>query len=395
MSQQPFLFAAAEQRGHAFLRAWNAREAAYCGVLAYTETCLIPGVSAAGVSDELRPLTPAADAEVVLLGQSVCLPRLPSHPTGAAGPAGITRAALQMAGVVPIFVGIGLPVWPAVACTRLSEIGGADIRAGRAVPEAVALFAAGQVLGRDLARSHAWLMIGESVPGGTTTALSVLLALGYAADGRVSGSSPGNAHHLKSLVAHGALDAAGLGPGDGRRDVLGAIAAVGDPMQPVVCGVLLAAAERGVPVLLAGGSQMVAVAALAAALCGRDVLDRCAIGTTRWVVADRSADVSGLVGEISPDLPLVAANLDFGASRRPELRLYEAGLVKEGVGAGGSALAALCCSGVDLEALHNRIDAVYEDLLGRLTADTANAAADSCRGEPCSPSENEKGQPDR
>src|SRR5260370_25801692 len=99
----PILFATAPERGRAFAQRWAGHRPAFCCVLAHTDTCLIPGVSAAGVTEELRPFTPAADAEVVHLGAPVCLPVLPSNPLGAAGPAGITRAALLLAGVAPVF----------------------------------------------------------------------------------------------------------------------------------------------------------------------------------------------------------------------------------------------------------------------------------------------------
>ncbi|HEV7665830.1 MAG TPA: TIGR00303 family protein [Chloroflexota bacterium] len=362
----PLLFAAAAERGRAFVAPWRGAEPEFCCVLAHTDTCVRPGLSAAGISDHLRPLTPAADAEVVLLGQSRCLPALPSHPSGAAGPSGITRAALRLAGIDASFVGVGLRTWPAAVCRRLSEASGGDIAFGRAVPEAKRLFELGLGLGAELARESTCLVVGESVPGGTTTALALLLALGYAADGRVSGSGPGNARHLKSRVAHAALRAAGLSVGGGRADPLGAVAAIGDPMQPVVCGVALAAAEAGSSVLLAGGSQMVGVAALLEALRGPGSFERIAIGTTRWVVDDGSADVQGLASEVSPLLAVVAANLDFSSSRHAALHAYEHGMVKEGVGAGGAAIAALLATGLSAEYLEEAIDQVYDELLGRL-----------------------------
>src|SRR6266581_4621303 len=76
----PILFSAAPERGHAFAQRWAGQQPAFCCVLAHTDTCLIPGVSAAGISEELRPYTPAADAEVVHLGAPRCISRLPSNP---------------------------------------------------------------------------------------------------------------------------------------------------------------------------------------------------------------------------------------------------------------------------------------------------------------------------
>ena len=99
-------------------------------------------------------------------------------------------------------------------------------------------------------------------------------------------------------------------------------------------------------------------------------------GTTRWIVQDPAADVLGLAAEISPDLAILAANLDFSASRHAGLRQYERFLVKEGVGAGGVCVAALL-AGSSIDLLHAQIDATYDKLLGR---PTASDSADSRRG---------------
>jgi uncharacterized protein (TIGR00303 family) len=222
-------------------------------------------------------------------------------------------------------------------------------------------------LGRERCPSAPYLVLGESVPGGTTTALAVLLALGYAAEGRVSGSLPDNAHELKTRVARTALEAAGLTVGGARADPLLAVSRVGDPMQPLAAGIALGATREGCDVLLAGGSQMLAVAALLRALDGERALERIAVGTTRWIVQDPSADVTGLARDISSDLAVLAANLDFSASRHAGLRKYERFVVKEGVGAGGACIAALLATGATLDALRERIDATYDELLGRLT----------------------------
>jgi uncharacterized protein (TIGR00303 family) len=357
---EPILFATAAEHGRAFADRWRGLRPTFYCVLGHTDTCLIPGVSSAGITEDLRTFTPAADAEVVKLGAALCLPMLPSNPLGAPGPSGITRAALCLAGLDAHFVGAGLRIWPAAECLRVGEEPGGSIELGRSVPGALRLFEAGLALGRRLQADY--LVLGESVPGGTTTALAVLIALGYAAEGRVSGSVPGNAHALKSRVVRAALEAAWL---TAPCDPMLAMARVGDPMQPLATGIVIGATQDGCDVLLAGGSQMLAVAALVQALAGS--LERVAIGTTRWVIQDPAADVAGLAAEISPDLAVMAANLDFSSSRHPGLRQYEQFLVKEGVGAGGACIAALL-SGATVVGLHERIDATYDELLGRLTS---------------------------
>jgi NaMN:DMB phosphoribosyltransferase len=160
LEPEPILFVCAEERGRAFTARWRGLRPTYWCVLAHTDTCLLTGISSAGLSEELRPLTPAADAEVVLLGAPVCLPLLPSNPLGTPGPAGITRAALGLAGVEARFIGAGLRLWPETECLRLSDTPGASIEHGFAVADAEALFEAGQRLGHEAARSSAYLILG-------------------------------------------------------------------------------------------------------------------------------------------------------------------------------------------------------------------------------------------
>lgn len=356
----PILYPAAAARGRELAARWRGQVPFFGCVLAHTDTCLIPGLSAAGVSGELLAYTPAADAEAIVYGAPRSLPGLPTHPLGPPGPAGITRAAARLAKLPVAFYAAGLRVWPDVPYTRVECAPGGRIDRGRAVPEARQLFARGGEIGRGLVGRGPYVVLGESVPGGTTTALALLLALGIAADGRISGSQRGNAHGLKSQTVQAAMMAAGLEMGGGRGDPLGAAAALGDPMQPLTAGIAAALAEREVDVLLAGGSQMVAVAALLAAVRGRDLLRRVALGTTRWVIEDPHADVAGLAGEVSPDLPLLAINLDFSHARHAPLRAYEQSLVKEGAGAGGACLAAILATGMTIHRLQAAIDDAYE-----------------------------------
>jgi NaMN:DMB phosphoribosyltransferase len=129
-------------------------------------------------------------------------------------------------------------------------------------------------------------------------------------------------------------------------DPLEVVAAVGDPMQPLAAGVVLAAAAAGVPVLLAGGSQMAAVLALALALAPAELRPGlagfAALGTTAWVAREPGSDLALLlrrIGERWDVEPLAfAAGLRFHRCTSPPLRDYERGFVKEGVGAGGLAL---------------------------------------------------------
>ena len=120
------------------------------------------------------------------------------------------------------------------------------------------------------------------------------------------------------------------------------IAAVGDPMQIVVACMAIAA-SRSCGVLLAGGTQMLAVYAVTRAIAQSYNLiwqpEQIIVGTTRWVADDATGDTVGLANVVG-DVPLIGTQLSFASSRYEQLRAYEKGFVKEGVGAGGCAIAA-------------------------------------------------------
>lgn len=118
-------------------------------------------------------------------------------------------------------------------------------------------------------------------------------------------------------------------------------------MQVAVVAMTLAA-SRWTGVLLGGGTQMLAVYALAHRWAAQDCLNwtpqAIAIGTTRWVTVDPTAQTHRLPQRLIPDdpegPPFFAADLNFADATFSALRVYEEGFVKEGVGAGASAIAA-------------------------------------------------------
>jgi uncharacterized protein (TIGR00303 family) len=189
-----------------------------------------------------------------------------------------------------------------------------------------------------------YLILGECVVGGTTTALSVLTGLGFAAAGKVNSSHTTCNHAQKWTLVQAGLQQAGIDPAMSSVsiDPLQLVAAVGDPMQVAVAGMAIAA-SRTCGVLLAGGTQMLAVYALIRAIAHYYSLpwqpEQIAIGTTRWVAEDPTGDTIGLAETIA-SAPLLATQLSFDSSRYAQLRAYEQGYVKEGMGAGGCAIAA-------------------------------------------------------
>ncbi|WP_017327906.1 nicotinate mononucleotide-dependent phosphoribosyltransferase CobT [Synechococcus sp. PCC 7336] len=339
----------------------------------FTETALIPGISAAGATPAARRWTAIADAEVLLQGYSS---RLPTAPEGYPSPVVISQAICQQLDLPLAVFDCGLPerVPGAIAVQPHSpSTTAACLSTGRALSRDTVetLFECGLHWGERLAAEHPYVAIGECVAGGTTTALAVLMALGFDADGMVNSSHP-VCNHPQKL----ALVRQGLAQLPDRPDALAIAAAVGDPVQPFAAGMTLSA-SRTMPVLLAGGTQMLAVYALARRLASEFHIpwqpSRVAVGTTRWVAEDPTGRTVDLAELLAP-LPLLATQLSFLQSQFSQLQAYERGYVKEGVGAGGLAIAASLYADWSQPHLLAAIETTYTALLAMPSPPTIPAA---------------------
>ncbi len=310
-------------------------------VLGFTDTCLIPGISAAGKTPADRRFTAIADAE--FLARGVCpQPDYPLPPLIAgASPVYISRAILAALDFPLYIFNAGLPKPPTIPHIDLGGMPAACLTTGAALPLDIVthLYQQGLTWGEKLAAAaeDSYVIIGECVVGGTTTALSLLSGLGIDAVGKVNSSHPVCNHQQKWTIVQQGLSQLKL-----PLSPLALVAAIGDPMQIVVAGMAIAASRTN-GVLLAGGTQMLAVAALIQAIGVERGLTinnaQIVVGTTAWVAEDRSGDTVALANLI-PQIPLISTRLSFADSRYPQLGVYEQGFVKEGVGAGGAAIAA-------------------------------------------------------
>ena len=335
----------------------RAQRPTFVCTIANSDTGAIEGLSIAGSSADMRKYTPPADMEALFYGSARCIPGVAATPDGIPSPVIVTMAALG-ASAMPIFVvDAGTEVQPQTPYFRLGTVPGRSIVTGDAVDDVNGLFERGWHLGANLAKLTDYLILGESVPAGTTMALAVMLALGLHAEDKVSSTMIGGAHSLKQATVEQAFAAAGITKGSLAGDPLEAVRRVGDPMQAVVAGIATGASSS-VPVMLAGGTQMAAVAAIVDRL-GKANMENLCIGTTRWVLRDPDADLISLA-EQAHCPRIYAADLNFGQARFPGMLPYEAGLVKEGVGAGGTAVAALTYGGLTPADLLARVEGVYE-----------------------------------
>ena len=318
-----------------------------------TETSLIPGLSGAGASPELTEYTPAADVELMVLGNVRCMEEIPQTVVGKAAaptPAMLTKASLEIADIPFIIADAGCKIKPSIECMKLGSDYGRDIRTGKGVLNPLEIYENSRELGAELARRHPMLIIGESIAAGTTTALGVLRALGYDANEKVSGSMPHNPHDMKTKIVDEGLKNAGLNPETDNIDGLQAIGAVGDPTLAAITGLVLGVDEQ-IPIIL----EMAAACAVIKSIKPSFDFSNINVATTVFVVGDETADLIGLLKQIDEDITLHSVDPKFEESTHDGLKNYLEGFVKEGAGAGGAMFTALA-RGVPLEKLREKIE---------------------------------------
>jgi uncharacterized protein (TIGR00303 family) len=317
-----------------------------------TRTAAIDGISAAGRDPSLLVHTSSADAEILAYGDTVRAPVVPVSPTGCPTPAAVTRAAREVLGFDVTVVDAGLAESTGAPTVSVGARPGQDVREQDPVPSAVGAFEAARQFGRALPEPA--VTVGETIPGGTTTALGVLQALGE--DLPVSSSLPENPLDLKERVVAEGLDASSFAPGDAAGEPKTAIRRMGDPVLAVVAGVALGAVETDTHVTLGGGTQMVAAAALLRH-AGYD--GPLAHATTSFIDADPTVDLQGAAAAL--DLDLTVTDPGFTEDHVAMAR-YLAGEGKEGVGMGG-ALAMAAEVGA-LGEVRDRLGTIYDRLVG-------------------------------
>lgn len=314
-----------------------------------TRTASIDGISAAGADPDALPHTPSADADLLLYGQPVRAPAVPVSPTGCPTPAVVTRAVHELHALHPTVVDAGLARETAAPTIDVGANPGGDIREPDPVPNARAIYDSARDLAAALPDEH--LVLAETIPGGTTTALGVLTALDVTQS--VSSSLPDNPLDRKRDIVETAL--ADADP----KDAIDAVRLTGDPVLATVAGLTVGALSRDAVVTLAGGTQLLAAAALVRSL-GHD--DPLTIATTPYVADDHTADFRKTAGVL--DLDVTVTDPGFDQTTHPGMYRYVAGEGKEGVGMGG-ALALAAAAGIDMADVRQQVAAVYDRVIER------------------------------
>ncbi|WP_136715109.1 nicotinate-nucleotide--dimethylbenzimidazole phosphoribosyltransferase [Halorientalis salina] len=318
-----------------------------------TETAAIDGISAAGADPEAMVHTPGADAEIVTYGEPVRAPVVPVSPTGCPTPAVVTRAVAELLHLDVTVVDGGLAEPSGAPTVTVGARTGGDVREQDPVPAAQGLVAAARQFGQAIPDDAVYLA--ETIPGGTTTALGVLRALGEEAT--VSSSLPENPLELKESVVSAGLTASDVEPGGAAGEPNVALRRMGDPVLATMTGLIRGLVESDTAVTLAGGTQMLAAAAAARHY---GIEGPISLATTSFVADDESIELRDAASTL--DVDVTVTDPGFETIDHPATNAYVAGEAKEGVGMGG-ALALAEQASLPMADVRQRVLTVYDRLL--------------------------------
>jgi len=314
-------------------------------IIAGTNTSQVQGISSAGIDSESRKITPLADAEFLIYGpiknHKYKLPLLKAGVT----PALISNVCADLLKINLDIVPLGVYYKPYFKYLSIDNhlIKPANcLSSGNAMPKRRVknLFEKGYEMAMQLDRP---IFISESVPGGTTTAQAIMEAFGLNVANLVGSSLLKPPRKLKREIISKGIINSNLKNNFNSIDV---IAALGDPFQAFSMGLLIGARKKNKTVILSGGSQMITVLLLALEYLEfedkQNFADQTFIITTSWLVRDNALNkLLDLVAKRHKvNLYGFASCLNFNSSKLQELKDYENGYVKEGVGAGAFSLLA-------------------------------------------------------
>ena len=339
-----------KQNAENFIKSLERKRFTFSLVTSYTETCEIPGITIAGADKEFLKFTSPADAEYLSYGKCKCIDSIPMSPDGKPTPALLTKVALNTSKIPHFVINAGSKIAPDVPSFD------SELPIGKNISESSALtlddvhnaVEFGKIIGKSISKATDCLVIGESIPGGTTTALATLSGLGIEAS--VSSSMPKNPIEIKNNVVSSALKR------KKSDDAFEIVAELGDPMIPVCAG-MLSEASKNCRVILAGGTQMTAVLAFAKKV-GYEK-NNTAIGCTSYIIDDKEGLLLETVKQID-DVAVLAIDPMLSDSQFYGLRSYSEGFVKEGAGAGGSLIASVLKTGRSSQRLLELIEKEYQ-----------------------------------
>ncbi len=319
-----------------FVENLRGKKATFLLALSNTKTANIDGITQAGIPGMIY-LTPTLDSEFVCTGEVRSLEDIAKTPKGVPTPALITRAIHLLNPFNDIeILNLGLEITPKLDYFKIHNF---DIEPSQSIDtdasiDAQEIFKKGLEFGKNYKTSNDYIIMGESVPSGTTTATTTAMALGYDVDDKFSSSFKNVPNSIRDTTIQKALKNI-----TSEDDIFAKLGKVSDNMLIFNAGFILGLNNK-IPLVLAGGTQMSCVLLIVNKILqemqGELDTSNLALCTTKWVYEDKNSDIKALLELLDFPINSYYSNFDFGLSEHPALKLYDEGEAKEGVGAGGS-----------------------------------------------------------
>lgn len=319
-----------------FINDLKSKKATFILALSNTKTANIEGITQAGIPGKLH-LTPTLDAEFLCTGQVFSLGEIAETPKGVPTPALMSRAVHTLSPYNRIeLLNLGLEVTPKVEGFKVHDfqINPSENIATGANIDAKEVFEKGLQFGRTYECLDDYIILGESVPSGTTTAMATALGLKYDAKEYFSSSFKEVPSEIRETTLKLALS--NLNSNDDNFEILSKIS---DNMLIFNAGFIIGLNNR-TKIVLAGGTQMACVLLVINKML--PLMDEkletsnLVLCTTKWVAQDENSDIKALLELLEFEVNAYYSDFDFSYSNHPALKLYDQGEAKEGVGAGGA-----------------------------------------------------------
>ena len=343
----------------AFIETLKEKKATFILALSNTKTANIEGITQAGIPGMLY-LTPTLDAEFLCTGEVKSLEDIAQTPKGVPTPALITRGVHLLSPYARIeLLNLGLEVTPKVTTSTIHnfEISPSQNIAKGANINAQEVFEKGLKFGENYVCQDDYVILGESVPSGTTTAMATALGLAYNAKNFFSSSFK----EVPSDIREQTLEEA-LSHLNANATVFEVLSQVSDNMLIFNAGFIMGLNNR-TKIVLAGGTQMACVLLVVNKLL--KVLDKnlatsnLALCTTKWVAQDENSDIKALLELLDFKINAYYSDFDFSLSQHPALKLYDQGEAKEGVGAGGALMYGFL-NGLDKQKITQQVESFLQ-----------------------------------
>ena len=319
-----------------FIESLRGKKATFMLALSNSKTANIEGITQAGIPKMIH-LTPTLDSEFVCTGEVRSLEDVAKTPKGVPTPALITRAVHLLAPYGRIeLLNLGLEIKPKVDYFKIHnfKIEPSQSIAKGANIDAQEIFQKGITFGQSYECKDEYIILGESVPSGTTTAMATAIGLKYKVKECFSSSFKNVPNDIREKTLKLALSHIAH-----KDDIFQILSKVSDNMLIFNAGFILGLNNQ-TKIVLAGGTQMACVLLIVDKMLklmgGTMKSSNLALSTTKWVFEDEKSDIKSLLELLSFPINAYYSDFDFSLSQHPALKLYDEGEAKEGVGAGGA-----------------------------------------------------------